>query len=290
MSDARVVSGPDELRKSALQSVLGWHYSTDGGTAATVRATIKFGAAPEVQKNTGSATSNRMLTVTNNTMAPAKLQFIGVSPEVEQKVRARLPIHDGDQITSASMPGILAAAKDVDDHFMVSIAFNNVLAANRTGAPVEAPQALVRLMLAPVGGAIQASFSNEPPVGGIAGGIVNGVPGGVQSNAVEGTPMPQRIRVGGNVQEMNLISRVQPIYPPLAKQARIQAVVHLTVIISKEGAVQNIQVISGHPILVPAALEAVKQWIYKPTLLNGQPVEVITQVDVNFTLSEEPPQ
>ncbi len=102
--------------------------------------------------------------------------------------------------------------------------------------------------------------------------------------------MPQRIRVGGNVQNANLVSRVNPVYPPLAKQARIQGAVHFTVVIGRDGLIQNIEVISGHPLLVPAALEAVKQWTYKPTLLNSNPVEVITQVDVNFTLSEEPPQ
>jgi protein TonB len=96
---------------------------------------------------------------------------------------------------------------------------------------------------------------------------------------------PQRIRVGGNVIQANLIKRVAVVYPPLAKQARIQGVVHLTAVISKDGTIQNLQVISGHPLLVPAAMEAVKQWVYKPTLLNNEPVEVITQVDVNFTLS-----
>ena len=68
----------------------------------------------------------------------------------------------------------------------------------------------------------------------------------------------------------------RPIYPPLAKQARIQGVVRLNAIIGKDGTIQNLTVASGHPLLVPAALEAVKQWVYKPTLLNGEPVEVVT--------------
>jgi len=79
---------------------------------------------------------------------------------------------------------------------------------------------------------------------------------------------------------------VTPPYPPLAKRARIQGVVRFTVTIDKEGYVQSLEPVSGHPLLVEAATEAVKQWVYKPTLLNGQPVEVITQIDVNFTLSE----
>jgi TonB family protein len=95
---------------------------------------------------------------------------------------------------------------------------------------------------------------------------------------------PSRIRIGSNVQANNLISKVDPVYPALAQQARIQGTVQLSVTISREGAVQNIQVLSGHPLLVPAALEAVKQWVYKPTLLNSNPVEVITIIEVPFTL------
>jgi protein TonB len=75
-----------------------------------------------------------------------------------------------------------------------------------------------------------------------------------------------------------------PAYPPGAKAARIQGHVVLDVIIGKDGSVLEIKLVSGHPLLAPAAMEAVKQWTYKPTLLNGEPVEVKTQVDVNFTL------
>ena len=96
---------------------------------------------------------------------------------------------------------------------------------------------------------------------------------------------PQRIRVGGNVQQAKLIRQPKPIYPPLAKQARISGVVRLNAIIGKDGTIQNLTVASGHPLLVPAAMEAVKQWVYQPTLLNNDPVEVVTQIDVNFTLS-----
>jgi tetratricopeptide (TPR) repeat protein len=91
---------------------------------------------------------------------------------------------------------------------------------------------------------------------------------------------PQRIRFTGNVQEKRLIGRVDPVCPGLATQARIQGMVKFTLIIGKDGLTQNIQVISGHPLLVPAALQAVKQWRYEPTLLNGTPVEVIAPVEV----------
>lgn len=98
------------------------------------------------------------------------------------------------------------------------------------------------------------------------------------------TPTPQRIRVGGNVQSANLIRKVAPVYPADAKSAGIQGTVRFTAVIARTGVIQTLTLVSGHPSLVDAAQQAVQQWIYKPTLLNGQPVEVVTQVDVNFTL------
>jgi TonB family protein len=100
--------------------------------------------------------------------------------------------------------------------------------------------------------------------------------------------VPQRVRAGESFMADHLVKKVDPIYPPLAKQARIQAVVVLKVVISKSGDVENIQLVSGHPMLAPAAIEAVKQWKYTPYLLNGDPVEVETKVTVNFTLSDKP--
>lgn len=85
--------------------------------------------------------------------------------------------------------------------------------------------------------------------------------------------------------EGNLIYRVQPIYPPLARAARIQGTVLLRAIISRTGAIENLQTISGHPMLVGAAIDAVRQWRYRPYILNGDPVEVETQVTVKFSLS-----
>ena len=129
--------------------------------------------------------------------------------------------------------------------------------------------------------------------GGTAGGIIGGIIGSVPGAAPPPPPpveqkkaTPQRIRVGGQVQQANLIRQPKPVYPPLAKQARIQGVVRFNAVIGKDGTIQNLTLISGHPLLVPAAQEAVKQWLYKPTLLNGEPVEVATVIDVNFTLSQ----
>jgi protein TonB len=83
----------------------------------------------------------------------------------------------------------------------------------------------------------------------------------------------------------NLIRKITPNYPPLARQARISGTVRFSAMISKSGTIENLTLISGHPLLVQAAEEAVRQWQYKPTLLNGEPVEVATTIDVNFTLA-----
>jgi protein TonB len=93
------------------------------------------------------------------------------------------------------------------------------------------------------------------------------------------------VRVSQGVTEGMVLRRVQPNYPPLARQARIQGDVILQAEISKEGAIENLRVISGHPMLAPAAIDAVKQWRYKPYFLNGEPVAVETQITVKFSLS-----
>jgi TonB family protein len=96
----------------------------------------------------------------------------------------------------------------------------------------------------------------------------------------------QRIRVSGNVQSARVIRRPRPAYPAEAKEARIQGVVKLHASIAKDGTIENLTVISGHPLLAPAALDAVKRWVYQPTYLNGEPVAVDTEIDVHFTLSQ----
>jgi protein TonB len=85
--------------------------------------------------------------------------------------------------------------------------------------------------------------------------------------------------------EGNLLRRVQPAYPPLARSARIQGQVVLAAVISKEGMIENLHVLEGHPMLVRAALDAVSQWRYRPYILNNEPVEVETRITVNFSLS-----
>ena len=92
-------------------------------------------------------------------------------------------------------------------------------------------------------------------------------------------------RVGGNVQASKLINQPKPVYPPLAKAARVQGTVKFQATIGKDGKIENLQLLGGPPLLVQAAMQAVQQWTYQPTLLNGDPVDVITTIDVNFTLN-----
>ena len=98
-------------------------------------------------------------------------------------------------------------------------------------------------------------------------------------------PVEAPIVVGGAVQSAKLLRQIVPAYPPAARQLRISGTVHLLGIIAKDGTIQRLQVLSGHPLLRQAALDAVGQWVYRPTILNGQPVEVEAPIDVIFTLS-----
>jgi periplasmic protein TonB len=146
---------------------------------------------------------------------------------------------------------------------------------------------------------------SAPPVltpgaaGPAIGGSPNGVPYGLGTDSAQIAKLPPPkpapppapasrapLRVGGKVQAAKLIHQVMPAYPPLAKQARISGLVRLEAIIARGGMVESLRVISGHPLLVEAAVDAVRQWVYQPTLLNGDPVEVLTQIDVFFKLAE----
>jgi periplasmic protein TonB len=138
-----------------------------------------------------------------------------------------------------------------------------------------------------------------------AGGVEGGVPGGTGEPARLGTPVfaggaappppppppvkktepkPRPVPVGGQVQLAKLVFGPRPVYPALAKQARISGAVRLEAVIARDGSVENLRYVSGHPMLVEAAIAAVEQWRFQPTYLNGVPVEVATDIEVNFKL------
>ena len=146
----------------------------------------------------------------------------------------------------------------------------------------------------PAGGTVGGVAGGVPD--GAVGGVVGGVPGGVFGGLLGNTgsapvvaklapPVPPRIRVASRVVEGNLIHEVTPEYPPEAGRSRIQGTVVLLAVIGRDGSVQDLRVKSGLPVLAQAAMDAVKQWRYRPYLLNGEPVEVDTQITINFTLS-----
>jgi periplasmic protein TonB len=134
-------------------------------------------------------------------------------------------------------------------------------------------------------------------VGGVPGGVVGGFPGGMLSGMLRsnGTvpvlastpaPPPKRMRVPARIAEANLVYDVAPKYPPEAGRERIEGIVVLMAVISKDGTVEDVRVESGLPVLAQAALEAVKQWRYRPYLLNGEAVEIDSQITINFNLSK----
>jgi protein TonB len=136
---------------------------------------------------------------------------------------------------------------------------------------------------------------------GVIGGDRNGIPDGVIDSIVGSVPPPAKppapepaekpieppkgpVAVSSGVQAARLIRRVEPLYPPLARQARISGTVRLRAIISADGAVEQLNVLSGHPLLIRAATDAVQQWRYRPTLLSGRATPVSTEIEVNFVL------
>jgi TonB family protein len=233
VTDARVISGPDPLRRAALRSVLEWHYAA--GTASPVEIAIDFKPSDSQRAAATAISAPVQPGVVKN------IRYVGLTQQVREAVASVLPVHEGDTWSADALDQARQAVHGIDEHL-------NVAHQRLTSSQSPAEYAL------------QISYA--------------------------AASAPQRIRVGGNVQATQVISNPKPVYPPEAKLARIQGVVRMNVIISKDGTVQDVQVDSGDPALTEVAAEAVRQWVYKPTLLNGQPVEVATVVDVNFTLRQ----
>lgn len=259
VADARALSGPEELRKPALESVLQWHFAHE--TAGNKRqVTIAFTPpatpAPELSRATDSVRLPKGATYTLKSIT-----VLGLSDDAKSELLAKLPVRVGDPITADMIPAIAKAAREFDEHLSV------------VGRSLREPDFALTI----VGPQRPAMAIPAPMAPSVA----------VASTPQDTAPMPpDRIKIGGNEQAMKLVRQPRPVYPPDAKEARIQGVVQLSAVIAKDGTVQRLEVLTGHPLLVPSALEAVRQWVYEPTLLNGNPVEVQTQIDVNYTLSQ----
>jgi protein TonB len=268
--DARVLSGPEPLRRAALKTVLDFHYSKEVIGPATFQVALEYKLPSERVPSAAPPPPPPPPPPPADTRIRA-VRFIGNVPaEMQREILSKLPVRDGSVMTGETHRQIVAALNEVDEHLAAR------WAATRTPTGNE-----VTLLIG-----LRENMAPPPPpapVGGVVGGIVEGVPGGV----VGGVPSEgdvTRMRVGGNVQSSKLEHKVTPVYPTAAKEQGIQGLVRFNVVIAADGAIRNMQLISGHPLLVQAAFDAVRQWRYAPTYLNGLPVEVSTMVDVNFTL------
>jgi len=291
VADARVVSGPEELRKAALQSVLQWHFSREAaGTKRQVTISFQLPsenarAAEPTRPATGAMafgpTGGRDMKAEQVTQMLAELrdeQKKSDSPELRfkigvlQKTLEQAPAREQAARTIRSI-NVIGVSEDAKRELLSRLG-------SRVGTKLtpEAMRAMANTvrefdehLAMPV-----VPVSADEVVVTIAAPTANAAPSG------DGP----RIKVGGNVQSTKLVRQPRPVYPPEAKEARIQGVVKLMAVIGKDGTVQQLEVISGHPLLVASALDAVRQWVYQTTLLNGDPVEVQTQIDVNYTLAQ----
>jgi TonB family protein len=267
VTDARVVSstGPESLRRAALSSVLQWHFSTEAveiapgdrrPTPSNFEITIGF--HPTQAPKPATAEPAASASAPNWTVG--KIDLSRVSDELRSKVEEAITVREGQSIRPDDIEQQRANVRKVDSHLTLAAGWQSTLA---PGGRAQEPSKMMLTVLV-----------RTPPVS-----MEGMVP------APSGSVSPERIKVGGNVAALNLIEKITPLYPPDAKLARIQGAVKFQAVIGKDGRIQDLQLISGHPLLAQSAQDAVRQWVYKPTLLNGNPVEVITQIDVNYTLA-----
>jgi TonB family protein len=245
--DASITSGPDELRRPVMQSILDWHFTHDSANA-TRQVTVTFKATPAPRA--AAALPARPARAAVSLGPIAAIEVTGLPDEEKEHFLALLPVHVGDAFSSDTAPQLNKIAHDFDEHMGVGMMVKN--------APDGTSAFTLRFSLA----GAQA----------------------IQPASRVATTTTAGVRIGDNVATNNLITQVAPTYPPLAKAARVQGTVRFDATIGKDGTVQNLHLVSGPPLLVQAAMQAVRQWVYKPTLLNGQPVEVVTTIDVNFEL------
>jgi len=154
-----------------------------------------------------------------------------------------------------------------------------------TGTPTDESGPPATLSAGMGGPVIPGAADGVPWATGTSASLIPKLPAPKPAQVAAPAP-PPRVKVGGVVQAAKIVHQVMPVYPPLARQARISGTVRLEAVIAFNGVVQSLRVASGHPLLTQAAVDAVRQWVYRPTLLNGEPVEVLTQIEVNFKLAE----
>jgi TonB family protein len=242
VTDARVLSGPQELRNAALRNVLEWHFSKQMHLPAVTQVTVEF----QLPKGQPAVTTTAVTDIERQVVQ--RISINGLSAPARDALAASLPIHEGDEINSDLYARLAAEVHTFDEHLHV-------------------------ILIRKANGAVTLDIAPGPAL-----------PNSMGLRAVR--PVSSPIRVGGNAQQAKLIRQVRPVYPPEAKAAGIQGLVRMNAVIAREGEVKSLELLSGPAELAPAAMYAVQQWVYEPTRLNGEPVEVITQIDVNFTLAK----
>ena len=267
VNDAQVLSGPDELRKAVLESVLQWHFTREvAGTTRVIQIAFEVPKPGETHPVPVGVIGPTAVPAGIGTMRPAQvipiigvdqrtpqgrigsIRVAGLSEQATTELLASLPVHEGDEWNADAMQKANQAVRAFDEHLTV-----------QTSGIVPSPSGNTEVFLR------------------IAA---------VNAQSVSPAGTPGRIKVGGNVQGAMIVSKVPPVYPAAAKEAGVSGVVHLPAIIGKDGRVQELHALSGPPLLIQAAIDAVRQWVYRPTLLNGNPVEVETTIDINFTLNQ----
>ena len=273
VADATVLSGPVELRRAALQSVLQWHF--EKGAPARVPVTVQF-----TLPNPATTAVTRVGAGPDRTGKLRGIEIRGLSPEAAGQLKTQLALETGQEVDKKMLERIHKTIREFDSHLdmqALPVPEDGVLLHIFVASDMRSEKVVKVVPRNWVPDGKGGETLAPPRGGGVPGGVIGGIVGGVPA-------MPSRIRVGGNVQAAKLVRSVAPEYPPLARQARIQGVVRLQVTVSPEGHVNSAQVESGHPLLAPAALAAARQYEYSPTLLNGKPVEVVTTVEVPFKL------
>jgi protein TonB len=275
VSDASILSGPDQLRKPVLQSLLSWHFTKDAaGSSRQIvvtfhlpdpKATTAPQTLPALQAAVATLQADREKAVTVQAgvlgATPSVAPAPGYSPRTirqitvsgvemsQDEVLSKLPVHVNDEWRPESMQALNEAVHQIDEHLNVAVTQLS-------------PSGIIIRISGPGGPARTTDVSTAAPT------------------------QPSVIPVGGRVQNVKLVYKEDPVYPQMAKEARIQGTVELAALIGPDGHVQQLNVVSGHPLLRQAALDAVKQWIYSPTLLNGNQVSVSTTIEVTFSLSQ----
>lgn len=265
--DDAILSGPDELRRAVQQAVLSWHF--DKSEASSTRVMNIGFVAPAAPASAAAGTGMAVVT--------ADGQAIRNTPAAGNTVTISVNTAGLIHLQGFSRP-VQTSGTSPDSAKIDSI--------NVSGLSDSARQQLLSQLPIHVGDAY--SPDNVQQISDAAQQFDSHlVVTAASASPQDSRPTPPGAqRIGANVQAANLLTAVRPIYPPLAKMARQQGTVKFETTISKEGTVEDLKVISGPPLLVASAMEAVKQWVYRPTLLNGVPVTVITTIDVNFSLAE----